>query len=86
MLKSEYANPLDCFIPHGIKLIGSYKYVLLIDQKGQTIIERIASDSSTIMFTEMTTPVTPQTVADVITAFWAADVTTYAYVYLFQLQ
>lgn len=38
------------FIVHGVKVIGDYTYVLKIDIEGQTIIQQIKSDDTTILF------------------------------------
>lgn len=90
MLKSKYANPLDNFITHGVKTVSgdSHSYILLVDEQGQALIQQITSDQSTILFTEMTQPNSDQknVIADAITAFWSGDVSSYSYVYLFQVQ
>jgi hypothetical protein len=90
MLKSKYANPLQNFVCHGVQNPSgdNHSYVLLVDESGQAVIQQISSDQKTIMFCEMTAPVSVQqnVIAAAITAFWTADVTSYTYVYMFQLQ
>ena len=73
MILSKYGNPLQNFVTHGAKTIWDYQYVLLIDETGQTLIEQIASDNSTILFNLMATPDTDQKnlIAQAITTFWA---------------
>ena len=87
MLKSKYANPLDSFVVHGEKVISGYTYILLVDESGQSLIKRVSSDNSSIMFSEMSNPGSFQqdVIAAAITAFWASP-TTGNFVYLFQLQ
>lgn len=91
MLKSKYNNPLEPFVFHGIKQGQSgdnHQYLLLIDEAGQTLIEQIASDSSTVLFCEMPNPETSQEnlITEAINIFWNGDIGSYSYVYLFQLQ
>jgi len=87
MVQSSYKNPLDNFVAHGVKTVSSYQYILLVDEKGQAVIERVASDSSTIMFCKMARP--PAEVdtfteqADAIDDFWTSPETK-TYQYLFQ--
>lgn len=77
MLKTKYNNPLEGFVVHGVKEIGSYTYVLLVDMTGQTIIKRVATDNSTIMFALKEEGVT-------IPVFWAGA-TSHEYKYLYQV-
>ena len=42
------------FITSGVKEVGEYLYVLLIDLAGQTIIKRVKDDNTEIKFTEKT--------------------------------
>lgn len=90
MLKSKYANPLANFVTHGVQSPSSdnHTYVLLVDETGQAVIQQISTDQKTIMFCEMPNPGSDQqnAIAAAISAFWMADVTTYTYVYMFQLQ
>ena len=85
MIKSEATSPLDTFVAHGVKTIDAYMYILLVDQKGQALIERVALDQSTIKFAAM--PVSVHThytdIALDIDAFWASP-TSYTYSYLYQ--
>jgi hypothetical protein len=81
---------------------GGETYVLMVDDQGQCLIEQVGVNANTIMFAEMPQPAgtthtgptgeiipvppTETVIAAAIAAFWAADVTAYSYVYLFQLQ
>ena len=87
MLKSKYGDPLENFDFHGYKTIGGYSYVLLVDETGQTLIQRTSADSSTVMYTLMDVPPSDQknVIAQAITTFWAGSIASYSYVYLFQL-
>lgn len=75
IITSKYKDPLENFVCHGMKTSGSYNYVLLIDETGQTLIERIKTDNTEILFTRKAD-------ATDITAYWAADFTAYSYTYL----
>lgn len=84
MLKSNSINPLDNFVTHGIKRIDAFTYVLLIDEAGQTLIQRIASDNSTILFNLMPAPESESkdSIAGAITQFWATpDAGPFVYLY-----
>lgn len=86
MLKCKYDNPLSNFICHGTKVISGFTYILLVDETGQTLIEQIASDNSTILFNQMPPVNSDQknVIASSITEFWATPATG-PFVYLFQL-
>ena len=90
MLKPKYNNPLDSYVAHGSKTVSGddHTYVLLVDETGSALIQQISSDSSVILFTEMANPNSTQqnVIAQAITNFWNGDVSSYSYVYLFQLQ
>jgi hypothetical protein len=76
MIESKYTDPLENFICHGTKTIGNYLYVLLIDETGQTLIQQVANDQSTILFVRKPN-------ASNIESYWNADITTYSYTYLY---
>ena len=90
MLKSKYASPLDNFVCHGVKSnLGDFNtYVLLVDETGQTLIEQVSADQSTILFCAMPTPASSQqnVIAAAINAFWAGNINEYSYGFLFQIQ
>lgn len=77
MIQSKYKNPLPEFITHGVKISGGYTYVLKIDMVGQTIIQRVISDNTEILFTRKPASTT---IAD----FWL-DPTLHKYVYFYEL-
>jgi len=76
MLESGYVNPIKNFQASGIKISGSYEYVLLIDLEGQVLIERVKTDSTEIKFTKKKT--------GTIDAFWA-DPTVHTYVWIHEI-
>jgi len=78
-------NQIDDYLTHGIKVIGSYEYYLLVGPLGGCYIEQVKDDDSTILFVKMpdTAGETFEDVADAITAFWAAP-ETHVYKFLFQ--
>lgn len=75
VVKAKYKNPLPEFISHGVKILGNYTYVLKIDLTGQTIIQRINSDQSEILFTKKTDETN-------ISDFWI-DPTVHSYKYFY---
>lgn len=85
MITSKYSNPLDSFVSHGVK-VDTYTYVLLVDETGQALIQRIDSDTTHIKFARMADPGTtsPDAVAAAIDTFWNSY-STQAYKYMFQL-
>ena len=54
MIEPKTIDVTKGFITSGVKEIGSYIYVLMIDLSGQTIIKRVKSDNTEIKFVEMT--------------------------------
>lgn len=87
MIKSKYLDALSNFVAHGIKTVGDYDYVLLVDQTGQTIIQRIYTDSTEILYCKMpdTTFTTFAAVKTQIDAFWVNPASTdKVYGYIFQ--
>lgn len=76
MIQSKYNNPLPNFVNHGIKEIGEYTYVLLIDMVGQTLIKRF-NDPTDIKFA-----LKPDGTS--IATFWA-DPIAHDYDYLYKL-
>ncbi len=54
MLNPKTVDVTKGFITSGVKEIGSYIYVLMIDLSGQTIIKRVKSDNTEIKFVERT--------------------------------
>ena len=76
MLSSKYSNPIENFQASGIKEIGDYTYVLLIDLQGQVLIQRIRSDESGIKFVKKG--------SQTIEAFWA-NPASYSYIWVHQL-
>ena len=76
MINSGYVNPIKNFQSSGIKTVGSYEYVLLIDLAGQVLILRRKDDDTEIKFTKKTT--------GTIEAFWA-DPTAHSYVWIHEV-
>lgn len=101
MLKSKYNSPLDTFAVHGIKVISGANYLLLVDETGNTMIQYISSDNTTILFNLMphvadrtetssiditqNVPPTKAQIATAITNYWAGAIQNYSYTYLFLL-
>ncbi len=77
MIEPKTVDVTKGFITSGVKEIGSYTYVLLIDLSGQTLIKRVKTDQSEIKFVEKTTG----TIED----FWADPVTSKTYVWIHQI-
>ena len=50
MLNPKTVDVTKGFVTSGVKEIGEYIYILLIDLAGQTIIKRVKSDNSEIKF------------------------------------
>lgn len=90
MLKTKFGNPLADFVCHGLKTATisgvTYQYSLLVDMKGQCLIQRLAADQSQFLFNQMPDPGTEDTseIADAISAFWV-DPTVGPFKYLFEL-
>lgn len=87
MITSKYSDPLNNFVNHGVKTVSAFDYILLIDQTGQTLIERVASDGTSIMFAKMPVPASTSypDIATAISSYWSASIENYTYAYLFQL-
>lgn len=85
-LKAIADNPLNEFIVHGVKTVGSYDYILMVDEEGQTVIMRVAADQSTIKYCVMPKATgTFSEMGTVIDAFWVSpDDVAKVYKYLFQ--
>jgi hypothetical protein len=86
MVASKSQNPMDEFICHGIKTVGSYDYFLMVDATGKCYIERVAADDSTYRYNKMSElPISTSfaNIATAIDAYWAAP-ETHVYKYLFQ--
>lgn len=73
MLTSRYKNPIPNFQAHGVKTVGLYQYILLIDLQGSVLIERVKTDNSEILFVKM-----PEG-TDIATYWASADTYTYKY-------
>ena len=84
-ITSNESNPLDEFTPHGIKTIGGYDYVLMVDEGGQAVIMRVSADKSEIRYCLMSkVSGSFATIAAAIDAFWVAPDVSKVYTYLFQ--
>ena len=77
MIQSKYKNPVPEFVDHGVKESGGYTYVLKIDLIGQTIIQRVKSDNTEILFAAKSSATT-------IASFWS-DPTIHNYTYFHAL-
>lgn len=76
MINPKGLNIDKSFTVSGIKEIGSYTYVLMIDFAGLTLIKRIIDDESEIKYAKRTT--------ETIDNFWA-DPTAHTYEYINKL-
>ena len=76
MLNSKYVNQEKNYITHGVKEIGDYTYVLLIDMAGVSLIKRVKSDNTEILFTKKE--------SGSIATFWS-DPTIHSYNYFYTL-
>lgn len=85
MSPSKIQNPIDEFTAHGVKTVGDYQYVLLVDGEGACYIERVATDESSIKFCKMphVDHTTFAEIATQIDAFWVSP-ESHSYVYIFQ--
>jgi len=75
VLKSKFKDPTVNFVIHGVKTVGNYVYVLLVDMTGQALIRRIKNDNTEILFSKK-----PDQAS--ISDFWTnADQHTYQYIH-----
>lgn len=92
---------LTHYVISATKTIGSFVYTLLIDSKGNAVIERNEGSASINMYTKMATPtngtqtilgntvVEPATTGEIQTAiqnFWTGSIAGYTYTLLFQIE
>jgi hypothetical protein len=101
MIISKSDSPLDAFTCHGIKTISGASYLLLVDETGNTLIQYVSSDNTTILFNLMphvpdstvtssigivqNLPPTMAQISTAITNYWAGTIQNYSYTYLFLL-
>lgn len=90
-------NPLGNFVIHGVLTVSAGDtYILMVDDTGQAVIKYVSENNLNIRYTEMTPvtlpevngiPVAPSkdSIATAIVAFWNGPITSYNYVFLFQL-
>lgn len=76
MIEPKTIDVTKGFITSGVKEIGNYIYILMIDLSGQTIIKRVKSDNTEIKFVERT--------EGTIDAFWA-DPTVHIYKWIHEV-
>jgi len=77
MLNPKYVDSTKHYVVSGVKEIGDYIYILMINMSGQTLIKRVKSDNSEIKFV-----VRPK--EETITNFWE-DPTQHEYKYIHTL-
>lgn len=76
MIEPKTGEVLKGFVTSGVKEIGNYTYVLLLDLAGQTLIKRVKTDQSEIKFVK-------RNVGDIVT-FWL-DPTIHSYIYIHEV-
>lgn len=64
---SKNKNPLPEYVVHGVVESGGYTYVLLVNNTGESIIQRILADNTEIKYAKKDSTTT-------IDIFWAARV------------
>lgn len=75
-LVNKYTNILLGYVFHGLKTVGDYQYVLLINMEGEVIIMQIKTDQSVAKYKAKPTATT-------IDNFWSApDTHTYDYIHM----
>lgn len=74
-------NPIGHYVVSGIKEVGEYLYILLVAMNGETIIKRVKTDNTTILYAKM-----QEEVGTVNTNNFWADPTIHTYVYLYQIK